>query len=180
MNKKNFLTTSLASVAVLGAVFFASQTSVVKAADITEPPTEFVGGVNGAEPAVNDIKPYAEVPKDAPVADKPEYPKDAPSLDKGPLTENPNTKFELPKDAPVLDKAPYAEVPKDAPVADKPEYPLNKKAPAAPAKAADKPAAKEDGLKVLPKTGTTENAALASVGFLGLVLGALPFAKRKN
>ena len=29
MNKKNFLTTSLASVAVLGAVFFASQTSVV-------------------------------------------------------------------------------------------------------------------------------------------------------
>ena len=111
MNKKNFLTTSLASVAVLGAVFFASQTSVVKAADITEPPTEFVGGVNGAEPAVNDIKPYAEVPKDAP------------SLDKGPLTENPNTKFELPKDAPVLDKAPYAEVPKDAPVADKPEYP---------------------------------------------------------
>ena len=168
MNKKNFLTTSLASVAVLGAVFFASQTSVVKAADITEPPTEFVGGVNGAEPAVNDIKPYAEVPKDAP------------SLDKGPLTENPNTKFELPKDAPVLDKAPYAEVPKDAPVADKPEYPLNKKAPAAPAKPADKPAAKEDGLKVLPKTGTTENAALASVGFLGLVLGALPFAKRKN
>ena len=168
MNKKNFLTTSLASVAVLGAVFFASQTSVVKAADITEPPTEFVGGVNGAEPAVNDIKPYAEVPKDAP------------SLDKGPLTENPNTKFELPKDAPVLDKAPYAEVPKDAPVADKPEYPLNQKTPAAPAKAADKPAAKEDGLKVLPKTGTTENAALASVGFLGLVLGALPFAKRKN
>ena len=148
MNKKNFLTTSLASVAVLGAVFFASQTSVVKAADIAEP-TEFVGGVNGAEPAVNDIKPYAEVPKDAP------------SLDKGPLTENPNTKFELPKDAPVLDK---------------PEYPLNQKTPAAPAK----PAAKEDGLKVLPKTGTTENAALASVGFLGLVLGALPFAKRKN
>ena len=167
MNKKNFLTTSLASVAVLGAVFFASQTSVVKAADIAEP-TEFVGGVNGAEPAVNDIKPYAEVPTEAPV------------LDKAPLTENPNTKFELPKDAPVLDKAPYAEVPKDAPVADKPEYPLNKKTPAAPAKPADKPAAKEDGLKVLPKTGTTENAALASVGFLGLVLGALPFAKRKN
>ena len=169
MNKKNFLTTSLASVAVLGAVFFASQTSVVKAADIAEP-TEFVGGVNGAEPAVNDIKPYAEVPKDAP------------SLDKGPLTENPNTKFELPKDAPVLDKPDFkgGVNAADAPVLDKPEYPLNKKAPAAPAKPADKPAAKEDGLKVLPKTGTTENAALASVGFLGLVLGALPFAKRKN
>ena len=42
------------------------------------------------------------------------------------------------------------------------------------------PAAKEEAKKVLPNTGTKENAALASVGFLGLVLGALPFAKRKN
>ncbi len=169
MNKKNFLTTSLASVAVLGAVFFASQTSVVKAADIAEP-TEFVGGVNGAEPAINDIRPYGEAPKDAPV------------VDKGPLTENPDVKFELPKDAPVNNVSDFkGGVNGTEPaVLDKPEYPLNKKAPAAPAKPADKPAAKEDGLKVLPKTGTTENAALASVGFLGLVLGALPFAKRKN
>ena len=170
MNKKNFLTTSLASVAVLGAVFFASQTSVVKAAETVAAPTEFVGGVNGAEPAVNDIKPYGEAPKDAPV------------VDKGPLTENPDVKFELPKDAPVNNVSDFkgGVNAADAPVLDKPEYPLNKKAPAAPAKPADKPAAKEDGLKVLPKTGTTENAALASVGFLGLVLGALPFAKRKN
>ena len=169
MNKKNFLTTSLTSVAVLGAVFFASQTSVVKAADIAEP-TEFVGGVNGAEPAINDIRPYGEAPKDAPV------------VDKGPLTENPDVKFELPKDAPVNNVSDFkGGVNGTEPaVLDKPEYPLNKKAPAAPAKPADKPAAKEDGLKVLPKTGTTENAALASVGFLGLVLGALPFAKRKN
>lgn len=169
MNKKNFLTTSLASVAVLGAVFFASQTSVVKAADIAEP-TEFVGGVNGAEPAINDIRPYGEAPKDAPV------------VDKGPLTENPDVKFELPKDAPVNNVSDFkGGVNGTEPaVLDKPEYPLNKKAPAAPAKPADKPAAKEEGLKVLPKTGTTENAALASVGFLGLVLGALPFAKRKN
>lgn len=169
MNKKNFLTTSLASVAVLGAVFFASQTSVVKAADIAEP-TEFVDGVNGAEPAINDIRPYGEAPKDAPV------------VDKGPLTENPDVKFELPKDAPVNNVSDFkGGVNGTEPaVLDKPEYPLNKKAPAAPAKPADKPAAKEEGLKVLPKTGTTENAALASVGFLGLVLGALPFAKRKN
>ena len=166
MNKKNFLTTSLASVAVLGAVFFASQTSVVKAADIAEP-TEFVGGVNGAEPAINDIRPYGEAPKDAPV------------VDKGPLTENPNVKFELPKDAPVNNVSDFkGGVNGTEPaVLDKPEYPLNKKDSAKPA---DKPAAKEEGLKVLPKTGTTENAALASVGFLGLVLGALPFAKRKN
>ncbi|VTY14310.1 LPXTG cell wall anchor domain-containing protein [uncultured Streptococcus sp.] len=42
------------------------------------------------------------------------------------------------------------------------------------------PATKEESKKELPKTGTKENAALASVGFLGLVLGSLPFAKRKN
>ena len=171
MNKKNFLTTSLASVAVLGAVFFASQTSVVKAAETVDAPTEFVGGVNGAEPAINDIRPYGEAPKDAPV------------VDKGPLTENPNVKFELPKDAPVNNVSDFkGGVNGTEPaVLDKPEYPLNKKDSAKPAdKPADKPAAKEDGLKVLPKTGTTENAALASVGFLGLVLGALPFAKRKN
>ena len=41
-------------------------------------------------------------------------------------------------------------------------------------------AKKEEAKKALPNTGTKENAALASVGFLGLVLGALPFAKRKN
>ena len=149
MNKKNFLTTSLASVAVLGAVFFASQTSVVKAAETVDAPTEFVGGVNGAEPAINDIRPYGEAPKDAPVNNVSDF--------KGGVNGT------------------------EPAVLDKPEYPLNKKDSAKPAdKPADKPAAKEEGLKVLPKTGTTENAALASVGFLGLVLGALPFAKRKN
>ena len=48
------------------------------------------------------------------------------------------------------------------------------------APAAKEEAKKEEAKKVLPNTGTKENAALASVGFLGLVLGALPFAKRKN
>ena len=43
-----------------------------------------------------------------------------------------------------------------------------------------KSAAKAEGMKELPKTGATENAALTSVGFLGLVLGALPFVKRNN
>ena len=42
------------------------------------------------------------------------------------------------------------------------------------------PATKSEVKKELPNTGTKENVALASVGFLGLVLGALPFAKRKN
>ncbi|WP_415748396.1 LPXTG cell wall anchor domain-containing protein [Streptococcus mitis] len=42
------------------------------------------------------------------------------------------------------------------------------------------PAAKEEDKKELPNTGGKESAALASVGFLGLLLGALPFVKRKN
>ena len=48
------------------------------------------------------------------------------------------------------------------------------------APAAKEEAKKEEAKKALPNTGTKENAALASVGFLGLVLGALPFAKRKT
>ena len=55
MNKKNFLTTSLASVAVLGAVFFASQTSVVKAAETVDAPTEFVGGVQNQLLMTSDL-----------------------------------------------------------------------------------------------------------------------------
>lgn len=34
--------------------------------------------------------------------------------------------------------------------------------------------------KELPNTGGKDNAAIASLGFLGLLLGALPFVKRKN
>ena len=89
----------------------------------------------------------------------------------------------------------------DAPVNEVPEYKL----PAAPATPANRPAApaqgsatagtsqdntyqapaakeeaKEEAKQELPNTGGKESAALASVGFLGLVLGALPFAKRKN
>ena len=42
------------------------------------------------------------------------------------------------------------------------------------------PAAKAEGKKELPNTGGKDNAAVASLGFLGLLLGALPFVKRKN
>ncbi|HEU6184411.1 TPA: LPXTG cell wall anchor domain-containing protein, partial [Streptococcus pneumoniae] len=41
------------------------------------------------------------------------------------------------------------------------------------------PAAKK-GKQELPSTGAKENVALASLGFLGLFLGALPFVKHKN
>ena len=42
------------------------------------------------------------------------------------------------------------------------------------------PAAKSEDKKELPNTGGKDNAAIASLGFLGLLLGALPFVKRKN
>ena len=42
------------------------------------------------------------------------------------------------------------------------------------------PAAKAADKKELPNTGGKDNVAIASLGFLGLLLGALPFAKRKN
>ena len=42
------------------------------------------------------------------------------------------------------------------------------------------PAAKAEDKKELPNTGGKDNVAVASLGFLGLLLGALPFVKRKN
>lgn len=42
------------------------------------------------------------------------------------------------------------------------------------------PAAKAEDKKELPNTGGKDNAAIASLGFLGLLIGALPFVKRKN
>ena len=42
------------------------------------------------------------------------------------------------------------------------------------------PAAKADDKKELPNTGGKDNVAIASLGFLGLLFGALPFVKRKN
>ena len=42
------------------------------------------------------------------------------------------------------------------------------------------PAAKAEDKKELPNTGGKDNAAVASLGFLGLLLGALPFVKRKK
>ena len=42
------------------------------------------------------------------------------------------------------------------------------------------PAVKAEDKKELPNTGGKDNVAVASLGFLGLLLGALPFVKRKN
>ena len=42
------------------------------------------------------------------------------------------------------------------------------------------PAVKTEDKKELPNTGGIDNVAVASLGFLGLFLGAIPFVKRKN
>ena len=107
MNKKKMILTSLASVAVLGAAFVASQPSVVKADDSNTATTQPAGETGVA------ATPKSEVTS-----------------------------------------------------------PEIKQAEADVKKAEDK--------KELPNTGGKDNVAIASLGFLGLLLGALPFVKRKN
>lgn len=71
-----------------------------------------------------------------------------------------------------------------APGADTPVAPTATTAPAVAGTSQDNtyqaPAAKAEDKKELPNTGGKDNAAIASLGFLGLLLGALPFVKRKN
>ena len=92
--------------------------------------------------------------------------------------------------APVA-PAPVAPAPvAPAPVAPAPATPAPvAPAPATPAPAVagtsqdntyQAPAAKAEDKKELPNTGGKDNVAVASLGFLGLLLGALPFVKRKN
>ena len=71
-----------------------------------------------------------------------------------------------------------------APGADTPAAPTATTAPAVAGTSQDNtyqaPAAKAEDKKELPNTGGKDNAAIASLGFLGLLLGVLPFVKRKN
>ena len=148
MNKKKFIVASLASVAVLGASFLATQPSVVKADRVVDPSIKRVGD-------------------------------DTPTM-------IPDLFGPQPEPAPAPAKEPAKEPAKPAPAKEPGKPAPGKKSDVksdtkAPATASDKKsAAKAEGMKELPKTGATENAALTSVGFLGLVLGALPFVKRKN
>lgn len=167
MNKKKFIVASLASVAVLGASLLATQPSVVKADRVVDPSIKRVG--DDAPTMLPDLF--------GPQPDQPVKP--APAKEPA-------------KPAPA--KEPAKEPAKPAPAKEPAKAPGKKSDVKAPAKgsatASDKKsdvaasgkksAAKAEGMKELPKTGATENAALISVGFLGLVLGALPFVKRNN
>ena len=165
MNKKKFIVASLASVAVLGASLLATQPSVVKADRVVDPSIKRVGDdaptmlpdLFGPQPD-QPVKPApAKEPAPAP-AKEPAKPAKEPG--KEPAKPAPGKKSDVKSDT----KAPATASDKKSDVAT----------------SGKKSAAKAEGMKELPKTGATENVALTSVGFLGLVLGALPFVKRNN
>ena len=158
MNKKKFIVASLASVAVLGASLLATQPSVVKADRVVDPSIKRVG--DDAPTMLPDLF--------GPQPDQPVKP--APAKEPAPAPAK-----EPAKPAPA--KEPAKEPAKPAPAKGSATASDKKSDVAASGK---KSAAKAEGMKELPKTGATENAALTSVGFLGLVLGALPFVKRNN
>ena len=172
MNKKKFIVASLASVAVLGASLLATQPSVVKADRVVDPSIKRVG--DDAPTMLPDLF--------GPQPDQPVKPAPAPA----PAKPAPAPAKEPAKPAPAPAKEPGKEPAKPAP-GKKSDIKSDTKAPATAsdkksdvATSGKKSAAKAEGMKELPKTGATENAALTSVGFLGLVLGALPFVKRNN
>ena len=151
MNKKKFIVASLASVAVLGASFLATQPSVVKADRVVDPSIKRVG--DDTPTMIPDLfGPQPEPAKPAPAPAK--------EPAKEPAKPAPGKKSDVKSDT----KAPATASDKKSDVAT----------------SGKKSAAKAEGMKELPKTGATENVALTSVGFLGLVLGALPFVKRNN
>ena len=82
--------------------------------------------------------------------------------------------------APVA-PAPVAPAPATpAPVAPAPATPAPAVAGTSQDNTYQAPAAKAEDKKELPNTGGKDNVVVASLGFLGLLLGALPFVKRKN
>lgn len=178
MNKKKFIATSLVSVAVLGASFLATQPSVVKADRVVDPSIKRVG--DDTPTMIPDL--FGPQPEPAPAP----APAPTPAPAKEPAKPAPAPAKEPAKPAPAPAKEPGKEPAKPAP-GKKSDVKSDTKAPATAsdkksdvATSGKKSAAKAEGMKELPKTGATENVALTSVGFLGLVLGALPFVKRNN
>lgn len=145
--------------------------------------------LNGVQPLVQpDLLPYIEAeqpklpnnggpyPGDRYIINKPtQTPASTPAGSSGSTT--PST----PANETPATPAPGADTPA-APTAETPATPAV--APAVAGTSQDNtyqaPAAKAEDKKELPNTGGKDNAAIALLGFLGLLLGALPFVKRKN
>ena len=143
--------------------------------------------LNGVKPLVQpDLLPYIEA--EQPKQEQPKLPNNGGPYpgDRYIINKPTQTPASTPADAPASTPADApASTPADAPAstpADAPATPAV--APAVAATSQDNtyqaPAAKAEDKKELPNTGGKDNAAVASLGFLGLLLGALPFVKRKN
>ena len=162
--------------------------------DTTEAEKELDLVLNGVEPLVQPELPlYVESEQPKLPNDGGPYPGDRYIINKPaatpagtPATTPAGTPATTPADAPAATSA-------NAPAATSADAPAatSADAPATPAVAPtvagtsqdntyQAPAAKVDDKKELPNTGGKDNVAIASLGFLGLLLGALPFVKRKN
>ena len=160
---------------------------------VAEVAPEFNSGVNSLEAAVNEVPEYKgganfvlaavnEVPEytgplstngeDATVNNVPAYGETgAPAITEVPAYAETG--------APAINEVPaYAEAGTPA-INEVPEYTLTT-AGTNKDNTYQAPAAKAEDKKELPNTGGKDNVAVASLGFLGLFLGALPFVKRKN
>jgi len=165
--------------------------------------SDFNGGVNDATaPTVADAPEHTgplatDIPVsengeavDAPKADTPDY--KGPLATNTPVNENGEAvealKAEIPEytgplstngeDLVVNNVPAYAETGAPA-INEVPEYTLTT-AGTNKDNTYQAPAAKAEDKKELPNTGGKDNVAVASLGFLGLFLGAIPFVKRKN
>ena len=136
--------------------------------------------LNGVKPLVQpDLLPYIEA--EQPKQEQPKLPNNGGPYpgDRYIINKPTQTPASTPADAP-------ASTPADAPASTPADAPASTPAdaPAVAATSQDNtyqaPAAKSEDKKELPNTGGKDNAAIASLGFLGLLLGALPFVKRKN
>ena len=138
--------------------------------DTTEAEKELDFVLNGVEPLVQPELPlYVESEQPKLPNDGGPYPGDRYIINK-PAATPAGTPATTPADAPAATSADAPATPAVAPTVAGTSQDNTYQAPAA--KAEDK--------KELPNTGGKDNAAVASLGFLGLLLGALPFVKRKN
>ena len=146
--------------------------------DTTEAEKELDLVLNGVEPLVQPELPlYVESEQPKLPNDGGPYPGDRYIINK-PAATPAGTPATTPADAPAATSA-------DAPAATSADAPATPAvAPTVAGTSQDNtyqaPAAKAEDKKELPNTGGKDNAAVASLGFLGLLLGALPFVKRKN
>ena len=159
--------------------------------DTTEAEKELDLVLNGVEPLVQPELPlYVESEQPKLPNDGGPYPGDRYIINRPagtPAATPAGTPATTPAEAPATTPAGTpATTPAEAPATTPAEAPATTPAVAPTVAVTNKdntyqaPAAKAEDKKELPNTGGKDNAAVASLGFLGLLLGALPFVKRKN